>query len=397
MKQGEGDLEFLTHARREGLHSILSAVLEAEVLEEVSGAVLPVGKALQLRLEPEVLPCGEVVVEDDLGRDPTDPLLHVHRIPADVESGDGRVAFRHVCEAGEHLEHRGLAGPVRTEKAEDRARGDVQSDVIDCGQLSVHFRQIFGDDRIIGHGSSHPLFRQNPQGLLSHLDHDPAELVRLLRGHLAHVRLQELPGRTELSEQGRPFRTDRGLEGAEALLDLLAAAPQVRLAVAGDPIRLAPVLAGHGEIPFPKEGPRRRLDGACARLVEPLVAFLDRLDDLVPMHRTFLEQVQDETLEVALPEEMEEPAELLRAAHDASSRRLYQRMARTPPTIAYPAKTRREVAGSGTKPTSPPPGPGRTAAPPSAFAMTPDAEGGMNHGSTVAGGGVPPPLGKVVG
>src|SRR5256885_6234048 len=314
----------------------------------------------------------------------------MHRISADVESGDGRVAFRHVREAGEQLDHRRLAGPVRTEKAEDRARGDVQGDVVDRRQLSVHFRQIFGDDRIIGHEFSQPSLRQNAQRLLSHLDHDPTELVRLLRGHLAHVRLQELPGRTELSEERGPFRTDRGLEGAEALLDLLAAAPQVRLAVAGDPICLAAFLAAHGEIPFPQESPERRIDRTGARLVEPVVAFLDRLDDLVPVHRTFLEQVQDEALEVALPEEVEESAELLRATHDASSRRRYQRMARMPPTIAYPAKTTREVAGSGTKPTSPPPGPGRTAGPPRAFAMIPDAEVGMNHGSTFASGRSPP-------
>src|SRR5207253_6137398 len=117
--------------------------------------------------------------------------------------------------------------------------------------------------------------------------------------------------------------------------------------------------------------------------------------DLVPVHRTFLEQVQDETFEVALPEEVEESAELLRGTHDASSRRRYQRMARTPPTIAYPAKTRREIAGSGTKPTSPPPGPGRTAAPPSAFAMMPDAEVGMNHGSTFASGRIEPTMVKI--
>src|SRR6267143_214214 len=244
-------------------------------------------------------------------------------------------------------------------------------------------------------GFSEPSFRQNVQRLLSHLDDDPAELVRLLRGHLAHVRLQELPRGTELSEEGGPFRTDRGLEGAEALLDLLAAASKVRFAVAGDSIRLAAFLAAHGEVPFPEEAPHRRRVGARARLVEPVVAFLDRLDDLVPVHRTFLEQVKDQTLEVALPEEMEESAELLRAAHDASSRRRYKRMARTPPTIAYPAKTRREVAGSGTKPTSPPPGPGRTAAPPRALAMIPDAEGGMNHGSTFASGRIPPMMLKI--
>src|SRR5437016_12334466 len=164
--------------------------------------------------------------------------------------------------------------------------------------------------------------------------------------------------------------------------------------MSGDPRCLAAFLAAHGEIPFPEEGPERRIDGACARFVEPVVAFLDRFDDLVPVHRTFLEQVKDEAFEVALPEEMEESAELLRGTHDASSRRRYKRMARTPPTIAYPAKTSREIAGSGTKPTSPPPGPGRTAAPPRALAMIPDAEVGMNQGPTFAARPIPPPMAK---
>jgi len=75
----------------------------------------------------------------------------VHRIPTDVESGDGRIAFRHVREAREQLDHRRLAGPVRTEQAEDRSGGDVQGDVVDGRQLAVHLRQVFRDDRIIGH------------------------------------------------------------------------------------------------------------------------------------------------------------------------------------------------------------------------------------------------------
>src|SRR5205809_350451 len=196
-------------------------------------------------------------------------------------------------------------------------------------------------------------------------------------------------------EELHAYRTVGGLESAEALLKLLAAAPQVRLAFAGNPVGLATFLAAHGEVSFPQESPQGRIDGARTRLVEPVVPFLDRLDDLVPVHRAFLEQVQDETFEVALSEEMEEPPELLRGTHEASSRRRYQRIARTLPAIAYPAKTRREVAGSGMKPTSPPPGPGRTAGPPRAFAMMPDAEVGMNQGSTFARGRIPPMMLKI--
>src|SRR3989442_12652778 len=116
-----------------------------------------------------------------------------------------------------------------------------------------------------------------------------------------------------------------------------------------------------------------------------MVPFLDRLDDLVPVHRAFFEQVQDETFEVAFAEEMEESAEFLRAAHDASSFRRKRRIARTAPATAYAAKTSSEVARSGTKPrrTSRPCA-GRTPVPPRTFGMIADAALGRNQGSILA-------------
>src|SRR5205823_627822 len=44
--RAEGDLQLLTHAGRERLHPLLSAVFEAEIVEEVGGPVFPFGKAL---------------------------------------------------------------------------------------------------------------------------------------------------------------------------------------------------------------------------------------------------------------------------------------------------------------------------------------------------------------
>src|SRR5436190_62647 len=252
-------------------------------------------------------------------------------------------------------------GPSRPKTVPEATFRVTWSTAVSLPYTFVRFSVTIALSVIEVHRSS---LRKDPQNFLSHLDHDPAEFVRLLRGHLAHVRPQELPGRSKFSEERRPLRTDGGLESAAALVDSLLAAPQVLLVFAGIPVGLAAFLAAHGEVSFPQESPQGRIDGARTRLVEPVVPFLDRLDDLVPVHRAFLEQVQDETFEVALPEEMEEPPELLRGTHDASSRRRYQRIARTLPAIAYPAKTRREVAGSGMKPTSPPPGPGRTAGPP---------------------------------
>src|SRR6266567_5667994 len=240
-----------------------------------------------------------------------------------------------------------------------------------------------------------PSLRKDPQRFLPHLNHHSTELVRLLRRHLAHARPEQLARRPELSEERGPLGPDRRFERAEAILDLFAAAPQIRLAFAGDPVRLAAFLSAHGEVSFAEEGPQGGIDGPGARLVEPVVAFLDRLDDLVPVHRAFLEQVEDEPFEVALAEEMEESAELLGGAHEASSRCRNQRIASTPPTIAYAAKTRTEVAGSGTKPTSPPPGPGRRPPPPRALAMIPDADVGMNHGSTFAAERIAPMIAKI--
>src|SRR2546428_12344883 len=95
-----------------------------------------------------------------------------------------------------------------------------------------------------------PLLRKDPHRLFPHLDHDPTELVRLLRGDLVHVRPEEFARGPELPEQRGPLGSDRGLEGAEPFLDLLATAPQVRLAFAGDLVGLPPLLAADGEIPF---------------------------------------------------------------------------------------------------------------------------------------------------
>src|SRR3989442_656526 len=311
-------------------------------------------------------------------------MLHMHRIPTDVESGDPRLAFRHVGQAREQFDHRRLASPVRAEEHEDGPRRDLHVDMVDGRQLAVDFREIFRDDGITRHAAPRSL-RKDPHRFLSHLDHNLAEFVRLLRGDLTHVRAKELARRPEFSEQRSSLGTDRGLEGAEALLNLLAAAPEVGLALTGDPVGLAAFLAAHGEVSFAQEGPQRRIDRPRTRLVESVVPFLERLDDLVAVHRAFLEEVQDETFEVALPEEVEEAAELLRAAHEESSLRRNHRIARTPPTIAYAAKTRMEVAGSGMNPTlTSPPGPGRTAVPPSTSEMIPDADVGMNQGSILA-------------
>src|SRR2546430_11357445 len=187
----------------------------------------------------------------------------------------------------------------------------------------------------------HPVsLRKNPQRFLSHLDHDPTELTRLRRGHLAHVRAEEFPGRPELSEQRGALRSNRRLEGTEALLDLFATTPQICLALAGDPVGLAAFLAAHGEISLSQESPQGRIDGPRTRLVETVVPFLDRFDDLVPVHRPFLEQVEDEPFEVALAEEMEEPTELLRCVHEDNSRLRNRRIERIPPAIAYAAKTK---------------------------------------------------------
>src|SRR6266516_1398208 len=100
--------------------------------------------------------------------------------------------------------------------------------------------------------------RQNAQRFLAHLDHHSTERLRLLRGDLAHVRPEQLARRPKFAEERGPFGPDRGLEGAEALLDFLAAAPQIRLAFAGDAVRLAAFLAAHGEVSFAEEGPQGR-------------------------------------------------------------------------------------------------------------------------------------------
>src|SRR5437879_4827469 len=91
-----------------------------------------------------------------------------------------------------------------------------------------------------------PSLRKDPHRLFAHLDHDPTELVRLLRGDLVHVRPAELARRPRLPEERGPLWPDRGLDGADTLLALRSAAPQIRIPFAGAAVRLAPLPAAHG-------------------------------------------------------------------------------------------------------------------------------------------------------
>src|SRR6266576_1349233 len=96
----------------------------------------------------KVLSSGEPVVEAGLfGEDPYRPaqrrIVDTERVPR-----DDRVAIGRRDEGGQHSDGRGLPRPVRSEKAEDRARFDGQRETVDGHPAVELARQSMCLDRV---------------------------------------------------------------------------------------------------------------------------------------------------------------------------------------------------------------------------------------------------------
>ena len=100
------------------------------------------GTPFYLRHEIQILFDGHVGIERRRFRQVSRPALGFDRLIEDVEPGDDGLAFgrRHV--AGQDPHRRGLAGAVRTEKAENFAALDAEADVVDGGDAAVLFREV---------------------------------------------------------------------------------------------------------------------------------------------------------------------------------------------------------------------------------------------------------------
>ena len=83
--------------------------------------------ALQPAEQPEVLAGGEVLVDRGVLAGDADQLAHHVRVLRDVDAEDLGAAAVHRQQGREHLQHRGLAGAVGAEDAEDLAAATSRS------------------------------------------------------------------------------------------------------------------------------------------------------------------------------------------------------------------------------------------------------------------------------
>ena len=103
-------------------------------------ALAPIeGHSSQLGDEREILVHQHVLVERRVFGQVADPPAHRERILGHRMAGDLRLARGGRHEAREDLHGGGLAGAVRTEKAQDLARAHVEGDVVDGAVHAVVF------------------------------------------------------------------------------------------------------------------------------------------------------------------------------------------------------------------------------------------------------------------
>ena len=100
----------------------------------------------------EVLAGGEVLVDRGVLPGHADQLAHHVRVLLHVDAEDLRAAAVHGQQGREHLEHRGLAGAVGSEDAEDLAAAYLQVDPVDGPQVAEGLHEAVGRNCQLGRG-----------------------------------------------------------------------------------------------------------------------------------------------------------------------------------------------------------------------------------------------------
>jgi hypothetical protein len=76
------------------------------------------------------------------------------KIPHHIKVGDARLAVARLEQAAQEANHRGLAGTVRAEEAENGAFCDLEADMVNGSEVAEPFGQPFTlDHHIAGHES----------------------------------------------------------------------------------------------------------------------------------------------------------------------------------------------------------------------------------------------------
>ncbi len=107
------------------------------------GAVGPLrGQSLQPAEQPEVLAARQVLVDRRVLTGDADELAHCVALVAHVVAEDPRLAAIDRQQRRQHLQHRGLAGAVRTEHAEDLTLHDGEVDRVHGVIRAEHLREV---------------------------------------------------------------------------------------------------------------------------------------------------------------------------------------------------------------------------------------------------------------
>jgi hypothetical protein len=97
--------------------------------------------------QPEVLGGGEVLVDRRVLAGDPEQLTHEVRLAADVVAEDLGMPAVDRQQRGQHLQHRGLAGAIGAEHAEDLAAAYLQVDAVDGALVAERLEQVLREDR----------------------------------------------------------------------------------------------------------------------------------------------------------------------------------------------------------------------------------------------------------
>jgi hypothetical protein len=131
--QAGGEVQAAAHAAGELGDRLVGGLLEAELFEQSAGGGARGGRAqpLQPAEHPQVLERREALVDRGVLAGDADQLADAVRLPGDVHPEDPGLPGVDGEQRGEHAQRGGLAGPVRTEHAEDLPLAHLEVDPVD--------------------------------------------------------------------------------------------------------------------------------------------------------------------------------------------------------------------------------------------------------------------------
>src|SRR5206468_9322 len=142
--ESERDVETALHAARVGLGDSAGRLGQPKTLEQLLDALPPraAGQPIDLGLHLQVLAAGRLRVEAVLLADDADRAAHPLCVADDIEAGHTRLAAVWARERGQDLDRGRLAGSVRAEQAEDRARLDGEAEPVERADAAVRLSQV---------------------------------------------------------------------------------------------------------------------------------------------------------------------------------------------------------------------------------------------------------------